>query len=81
MTVAPGFVNAHLRGVQGCLIGPTSEPMLHSEKGGGLNGSVQHWLAVYLPESEIPKFFWDADSGAAPPRRVLLENALTGLFF
>ena len=49
------------------------------EKRGGLNGSVQRLLAVYLPESEIPKFFWDADLIAMPPRRALLENTLTGL--
>src|SRR3984885_14774502 len=47
---------------------------------GGLNRSLQHLLAVYLPEFEIPKFFWDADLNAAPPHRVLLENTLTSLF-
>src|SRR5450631_3466561 len=50
------------------------------EKSGGLNGSVQHLLAVYLPEFENPKFFLDADSSAAPPPRALLENTLTSLF-
>ena len=49
------------------------------DKRGGLNGSVQRLLAVYLPESEIPKFFWGADLIAMPPRRALLENTLTGL--
>jgi hypothetical protein len=38
---------------------------------------VQHWLAVYLPEFEIPTFFLDADLSATPPRRALLENILT----
>ncbi len=51
-----------------------------SEKTGGLNGSVQHLLAVYLPEFEIPKFFWDADLIEAPPHRVLPVNTLTSLF-
>ena len=27
------------------------------EKRGGLKGSKQHWLGVYLPEFEIPTFF------------------------
>jgi hypothetical protein len=49
-------------------------------KPGGLNRSVQHLLAVYLPEFEIPKVFLDADLSAAPPHRVLLENTLTSLF-
>ncbi len=53
----------------------------HSDKRGGLNGSVQHLLAVYLPESEIPKFFLGADLIAVPPRRAPLENTLTSLFF
>jgi hypothetical protein len=39
-----------------------------SDKPGGLNRSVQHLLAVYLPASENPKFFWDVDLSAAPPR-------------
>src|SRR5580692_13167801 len=51
-----------------------------SGKSGGLNRSVQHLLAVYLLEFETPKFFLDADLGAAPPHRVLPENALTSLF-
>jgi hypothetical protein len=28
----------------------------HSDKVGGLKGSTQHWLAVYLPGFEIPRF-------------------------
>jgi hypothetical protein len=31
------------------------------EKRGGLNGSVQDLLAVYLREFQIPKFFLDVD--------------------
>ena len=50
-------------------------------KSGGLNGSVQHLLAVYLLESESPKSFVVVDLTAAPPRRALLENTLTSLFF
>jgi len=49
-------------------------------KWGGLNRSVQHLLAVYLPEFEIPKFFLDADLSATPPHRARLENTLTSLF-
>jgi hypothetical protein len=52
----------------------------HSGKRGGLNGSVQHLLAVYLPESEIPKFFLEADLSAALPHRARLENVLTSPF-
>jgi hypothetical protein len=26
------------------------------DKWGGLKGSMQHWLAVYPPEFEIPRF-------------------------
>jgi hypothetical protein len=50
------------------------------DKSGGLNKSVQHLLAVYLPEFEIPKFFLDADLSEAPPRRAQPVNALTNLF-
>ena len=50
------------------------------DNAGGLNGSVQHLLAVYVPEFEIPKFFWDADLKAARLCRGLLENRLTSLF-
>ena len=63
---------------------PASCPRLqkpHSDKTGGLNGSLQHLLAVYLPEFEIPKFFLDVDLIVVPPRRALLENILTILFF
>jgi hypothetical protein len=28
-----------------------------TDKCGGLKGSMQHWLAVYLREFEIPMFF------------------------
>ena len=35
-----------------------------SDKTGGLTGSTQHWLAVYLPEFEIPTFFVAVDSSA-----------------
>jgi hypothetical protein len=41
---------------------------------------VQRLLAVYPPESEIPKFFLDADLISVLPRRALLENTLTSLF-
>jgi hypothetical protein len=34
-------------------------------KRGGLNGSTQHWLAVYLPESQNPKSFAGVDLNAA----------------
>jgi hypothetical protein len=47
----------------------------------GLNGFVQHLLAVYLPEFEIPKFFLDANLIAVPPRRAPLVNTLTSLSF
>ena len=31
------------------------------EKSGGLKGSMQHWLAVYPPEFQIPMFFVAVD--------------------
>src|SRR5580692_8980939 len=36
----------------------------HSDKTGGLKGSMQHWLGVYPPEFEIPTFFVVVDSDA-----------------
>ena len=52
----------------------------HPEKSGGLNGSLQHWFAVYWPESQNTKSFVVVDLIAVPPRRALLENTLTSLF-
>jgi hypothetical protein len=40
----------------------------------------QHLLAVYPPESEIPKFFLDADLNAARPHRAVIENSRTSWF-
>ena len=31
------------------------------DKRGGLKGSMQHWLAVYPPEFQIPMFFVAVD--------------------
>ncbi len=31
------------------------------DKSGGLKGSTHHWLAVYPPEFETPKFFVGVD--------------------
>jgi hypothetical protein len=31
------------------------------DKSGGLKGSMQHWLAVYPPEFQIPMFFVAVD--------------------
>ena len=39
--------------------------MMFLKKSGGLNRSVQHWLGVYLRESQSPRFFADVDLGAA----------------
>jgi hypothetical protein len=61
--------------------GSTCAGRIPPDKRGGLNGSVQHLLAVYLPEFEIPKFFLDADLSAVRLCRALLENTLTSLFF
>src|ERR1700730_3125804 len=52
----------------------------HSDKRGGLNGSVQHLLAVYLPESQNPKSFVVADLSAARLCRVLLVCSRRGRF-
>src|SRR5215472_18271576 len=38
------------------------------DKSGGLKGWMQHWLAVYPPEFEIPTFFVAADSDAERSR-------------
>src|SRR6202030_3670675 len=43
-------------------------PWLTPEKRGGLKGSMQHWLAVYPPEFEIPTFFVAVDSDAGRSR-------------
>src|ERR1700676_2234474 len=51
------------------------------DRSGGLNGSVQHLLAVYLPEFQNPKFFLDVDLSVAQLCRDQLENTLTSLFF
>ena len=32
-----------------------------SDNAGGLKGSMQHWLAVYPPEFQIPMFFVAVD--------------------
>ena len=32
-----------------------------NDKSGGLKGSMQHWLAVYPPEFQIPMFFVAVD--------------------
>jgi hypothetical protein len=34
---------------------------VHPAKSGGLNGSMQHWLGVYLPGFQSPKFFAGVD--------------------
>ena len=34
---------------------------IHTDKTGGLNGSLQHWLAVYSLAFQSPKSFADAD--------------------
>jgi hypothetical protein len=36
-----------------------------TENAGGLNGSMQHWLGVYSPESQNPKSFAGVDLSAA----------------
>jgi hypothetical protein len=36
-----------------------------AEKRGGLNGSMQHWLGVFSPESQNPKSFVGVDLSAA----------------
>src|ERR1700681_1053062 len=51
-----------------------------SSKKGGLNGSMQHLLAVYSPEFQIPKFFLDADLSAGRLCRVRIENNQTSRF-
>jgi hypothetical protein len=51
------------------------------EKSGGLNGPMQHWLGVYSPEFQSPKFFADVDLGAALPCRDRIENSRTSLLF
>jgi hypothetical protein len=46
----------------------------HSGKACGLNGSVQHLLAVYLLEFEFPKFFLEVDLISAQPGARLIES-------
>ena len=49
-----------------------SRPSQIPRTGGGLNGSLQHSLAVYWPESQPPKSFEDVDLTAARLCRVQL---------
>ena len=39
----------------------SSQTEIASDNPGGLNGSMQHWLAVYPPEFQIPMFFVAVD--------------------
>jgi len=48
---------------------------------GDLNGSLQHWLGVYSPESQTPTFFVDAALSLALPGRVALRYTRKGPFF
>jgi hypothetical protein len=56
------------------------EDTIGPDERGGLNGSMQHLLAVYPPESQTPKSFAVVDLIAAPPQ-ALLENTPTAPFF
>src|SRR6202051_2179799 len=48
---------------------------------GGLNGSLQHSLAVYLPVSQNPRSFADVGLSAAQSCRVPLAYGQTSPFF
>jgi hypothetical protein len=41
--------------------GKLSQNEISSDNPGGLKGSMQHWLAVYPPEFQIPMFFVAVD--------------------
>jgi hypothetical protein len=43
--------------------------------------SMQHLLAVYPPEPQIPKFFADVDLNAGRPCPARIEKRLTNPFF
>jgi hypothetical protein len=47
---------------------------------GGLNGSKQHYLEVYLEESHQPKAFASVDSNETLPCLVLIEYSWTDRF-
>ena len=38
-----------------------SQTEIASDNPGGLKGSMQHWVAVYPPEFQIPMFFVAVD--------------------
>jgi hypothetical protein len=40
-----------------CVIRKRSRKEFESGRDGGLNWSMQHWLGVYWPEFQSPKFF------------------------
>ena len=54
--------------------------MLGPGKSGGLNGSTQHLLAVYSPESENLKSLAGVDLSAAPLYSDPTGNSRTGRF-
>src|SRR5260370_24396797 len=50
------------------------------DKRGGLNGSTQHLLEVYLQQFQKPKSFASIDSNATPPCLGLMQYSLTDRF-
>ena len=58
----------------------TARDGLSPDKSGGLNGSTQHLLEVYLQQFQKPKSFASIDSNATPPCIGLMEYTLTVRF-
>src|ERR1700732_3847941 len=56
---------------------PEHHSISHPDNSSGLNGSLQHSLAVYWPESQTPKSFEDVDLTAARLCRVQLVYSRT----
>src|SRR6266403_4752887 len=50
------------------------------DKRGGLNGSTQHLLEVYLQQFQKPKSFASIDSNATPPCLGLMQYSQTDRF-
>ena len=56
-----GIDGTSITGQPGHLHAFQAVPTTTTDNGGGLKGSMQHWLAVYPPEFQIPMFFVAVD--------------------
>ena len=61
MHVEPAYITKCLKNGAGNFLTVGSMAEQLTVKLGGLNRSMQHWLAVYSPEFQSPRFFADVD--------------------